>query len=572
MSNKEYWIHKAILKEDAEVPNKKNKINITEHVLDLIGEVGTSSPDKVSITGDTMTGSLSLPSMVLNGNTINSISIDEIDDNENKLPTNSAVYLLHNTHANNQVNPHNVTKEQLNLSNVNNTSDLNKPISTSTQTALNQKVSKTGDIMSGSLKVITENVKANFDNENKNVYLEVNDVSNQASNYITPFGHLSEVDSNQGLASFNLSPLNINLSGADVGGTNPYELNLYRSNNPAGDTKGLEFNWGVGSETHTFYVKDTGVYFNDDLLALNNDVINFETTSQLNTRDVNNRNRSNHTGVQLYSTISNFETGVQIYEKAGYKKNTVAASTLAFDNLYIVEGTNTSLTLPSASGTGKRIMLVSTQAGVTAGVRLYVPTTNYLNDEYEGTYNFLVSNDVVELIDTASGKWVLKSLGEKPTPVFTGWAQYKDTTYNVGSPLVMASTVRTKLLNNAGIVLNSQLPTGVTSFWDETTNKLLAVNENDSFILDVRFKAKSTSVNDSFTISIDIGGALGEITANSKLFIKAANTEQNFSIPLHYFTGSTFITNGGEIYIQSTTGELSIYDINFLITRVHKGI
>jgi hypothetical protein len=37
-------------------------------------------------------------------------------------------------------NPHSVTKEQLNLGNVNNTSDLNKPISTAVQTALDNKV------------------------------------------------------------------------------------------------------------------------------------------------------------------------------------------------------------------------------------------------------------------------------------------------------------------------------------------------------------------------------------------------------------------------------------------------
>lgn len=40
-------------------------------------------------------------------------------------------------------NPHNVTKTQVGLGNVDNTSDVNKPISTDTQTALNTKVNKT---------------------------------------------------------------------------------------------------------------------------------------------------------------------------------------------------------------------------------------------------------------------------------------------------------------------------------------------------------------------------------------------------------------------------------------------
>lgn len=47
------------------------------------------------------------------------------------------------THINNKANPHQVTKEQVGLSNVDNTSDANKPISTATQNALNDKFSAT---------------------------------------------------------------------------------------------------------------------------------------------------------------------------------------------------------------------------------------------------------------------------------------------------------------------------------------------------------------------------------------------------------------------------------------------
>lgn len=48
-----------------------------------------------------------------------------------------------NTHTNSTANPHNVTKTQLNLGNVDNTSDLDKPISTAVQAALNTKISNT---------------------------------------------------------------------------------------------------------------------------------------------------------------------------------------------------------------------------------------------------------------------------------------------------------------------------------------------------------------------------------------------------------------------------------------------
>lgn len=58
---------------------------------------------------------------------------DEIDNVEGAL----------NTHTSNTSNPHNVTKAQVGLGNVDNTSDLNKPISTATQSALDGKVPNT---------------------------------------------------------------------------------------------------------------------------------------------------------------------------------------------------------------------------------------------------------------------------------------------------------------------------------------------------------------------------------------------------------------------------------------------
>ena len=44
------------------------------------------------------------------------------------------------------------------------------------------------------------------------------------------------------------------------------------------------------------------------------DLTDFETTSELNNRDANNRVRSNHTGTQLASTISDFASAVQAAE------------------------------------------------------------------------------------------------------------------------------------------------------------------------------------------------------------------------------------------------------------------
>ena len=64
-----------------------------------------------------------------------------------------------NTHIADTANPHAVTKAQVGLSNVDNTSDLNKPISTATQTALNAKVTSNATITGATNTKITYDSK-----------------------------------------------------------------------------------------------------------------------------------------------------------------------------------------------------------------------------------------------------------------------------------------------------------------------------------------------------------------------------------------------------------------------------
>jgi len=57
-------------------------------------------------------------------------------------PVSTATQSLFNTHTSNTDNPHNVTKETLNLENVDNTSDMDKPVSTATNEELLKKLDK----------------------------------------------------------------------------------------------------------------------------------------------------------------------------------------------------------------------------------------------------------------------------------------------------------------------------------------------------------------------------------------------------------------------------------------------
>lgn len=81
------------------------------------------------------------------------------------------------THVANTSNPHNVTKSQVGLSNVDNTSDINKPISTATQTALDLKANQS-----------TTYTKTEVDNKDTNLQTQITTLSNTKANNLNDSG------------------------------------------------------------------------------------------------------------------------------------------------------------------------------------------------------------------------------------------------------------------------------------------------------------------------------------------------------------------------------------------------
>ena len=85
------------------------------------------------------------------------------------------------SHTGNTSNPHNVTKAQVGLGNVDNTSDLSKPISTATQTALDNKVSK----VTTASKVYGTDASGNQTTYNVNAFGNVDDVTVGGTSVVT---------------------------------------------------------------------------------------------------------------------------------------------------------------------------------------------------------------------------------------------------------------------------------------------------------------------------------------------------------------------------------------------------
>jgi hypothetical protein len=120
---------KVSLENDATTDFLENKIVAgTGITLDVLDNSGVKTLEISSISDAVDWGNIT-------GN------LSDQTDLQNALDSKASTTSLSN-HVNNTNNPHSVTKTQIGLSNIDNTSDLNKPISTATQTALDSKVDK----------------------------------------------------------------------------------------------------------------------------------------------------------------------------------------------------------------------------------------------------------------------------------------------------------------------------------------------------------------------------------------------------------------------------------------------
>jgi hypothetical protein len=137
--------------------------------------------------------------------------------------------------------------------------------------------------------------------------------------------------------------------------------------------------------------------------------------------------------------------------------------------------------------------------------------------------------------------------------------------------LAIASGATAVLTNNSNTVDSTQWKPARTLPFNYLTNKLESFALGAKFNIEIRFKAKSSDVNGKFNIFLDIGTAAVPLIANQKteIFAFGANAEQFFTMELNYFAGSNLMANDGIIYIESTLGITSIYDIDFLFTLDH---
>lgn len=157
------------------------------------------------------------------------------------------------------------------------------------------------------------------------------------------------------------------------------------------------------------------------------------------------------------------------------------------------------------------------------------------------------------------------------TTIGTGWGSYTDTLFKVATPFAIANGTTDTLENGGQSTTLTQLPLGVSAFYNPVTKKFIANKLGDAYTISVRFKAKNSATNGYFTATFDVGGVLAFSVSDTKTFAKGAGVEHSFVLDYNLFAGALWVANGGTLKITADSGNLQIYDINYLITRTHKG-
>lgn len=183
------------------------------------------------------------------------------------------------------------------------------------------------------------------------------------------------------------------------------------------------------------------------------------------------------------------------------------------------------------------------------------------------TRTFNTSNQYEKYRYKGDGKWVIVSTTK--TNTLTGWAQYSDDQYTSVSPLTIAAGDTVTVFNNVASSITTDLPIGIDSLWNRTDSTIIAQNVGDAYTIRIDFIAENSSNDGYFDWGIDIGGTQNFILQDTYMFPKGQNTPHKYSVTHSIYTLNTFIANGGKIKIIGGVGTTEIYDVDFVITRVH---
>jgi len=149
-----------------------------------------------------------------------------------------------------------------------------------------------------------------------------------------------------------------------------------------------------------------------------------------------------------------------------------------------------------------------------------------------------------------------------------GWARYDDTNWTSSNKLPLLDGVSVILNNNAGNVVLSD---DSINYYDNSTYKVLADNENELYMATVVFKYSAPNANQTY-IRLQLEGGNGtpyERLGSDIPFPKGNDATHEYHQVFQYYADSSFVNNGSQWKITSSGGNANVWDIIFFISKIH---
>ena len=166
---------------------------------------------------------------------------------------------------------------------------------------------------------------------------------------------------------------------------------------------------------------------------------------------------------------------------------------------------------------------------------------------------------------TGSGDWTTMQ------PSITGWGYYQDDsaeqTFNTTDAKLSIDGTGTET-TEAYLPLDIR---GSASLWDTTNDKITPTAVGDAYEARINLPITSRTSANYAEVTLDIGGG-----ASPTIVIHTSRIETNRTAPFSHSVVipisclSTFVTNGGQVFISTDTGSIGITDPSILIVRTHK--
>lgn len=164
-----------------------------------------------------------------------------------------------------------------------------------------------------------------------------------------------------------------------------------------------------------------------------------------------------------------------------------------------------------------------------------------------------------------NGEWV-KLYPQSGIGSGTGWTRYDDGEYTSSSKLSLVQDTQTILPNNGASVYRSY--TGI-DYYNSTTEKVLADNENDVYMATVVFKCQAPNANQTFLrLQLDsVNGTPYERVGVDIAFPKGNDVAHEFHQVFQYYATEDFVSNGSQWKITADGGTAQVWDIIFFIQK-----